>query len=94
MSQKQPIPSIELFEEAQNQVSHTTPDKIISIIANQISVANEARQRITEEGIVVRDIKGSVLAHPAIKIETDAQKIICDLITKHKKTKREFDLGL
>jgi len=33
----------------------------------------------------VRDLKGSVVAHPAIKIESDATKLIADLLRKHRK---------
>jgi len=85
MSQKQPTPSTEIFNEIADQCSLTTPKRILQSIITQIDRAEEAKRRIEEEGIVVRDIKGSVLPHPAIKIEADAQKIICDLLTKHKR---------
>jgi len=85
MSQTQPIPSSVLIVEIAEQCSLTTPKRILQSIVTQIERAEEAKRRIEDEGIVVRDLKGSVLPHPAIKIEADAQKIICDLLTKHKR---------
>jgi hypothetical protein len=49
-------------------------------MASQIGIAEEARARIEEEGIVVRDMKGSVIEHPAIKIEQVALKTISDTL--------------
>jgi len=46
--------------------------------------ADEAQRRIVTEGIVVRDLKGSVIPHPAIQIEKDACKIITELLVRHK----------
>lgn len=83
MSQKQATPLTNLIEEIKAQTAFGTPVKIISIIATQIERANEAKRRIEEEGLIVRDIKGSVLPHPAIKVEADAQKLICSLLEKH-----------
>ena len=67
------------------QVRSQTPKSIITVISTQLDRADEARKRINDEGIVVRDMKGSVIPHPAIKIEIDAGKIIADLLAKHKK---------
>ena len=53
-------------------------------IARQMDRADEAQKRILEEGLVVRDMKGSVIAHPAIQIEKDACKIITDLLHRHR----------
>ena len=75
--------STETKEFARKQVDRWTRDAIIDIIATQMDRANEAKRRIEEEGLVVRDMKGSVIPHPAIKIEIDAGKIIADLIKKH-----------
>jgi phage terminase small subunit len=52
-------------------------------IAVQILTAREARERIDREGSVVRDTKGSVVPHPAIKIEADAIKMYTSLVSKH-----------
>ena len=68
------------------QVRSDTPQSIIEAIAAQLDRMDEAKKRILEEGIVVRDLKGSVVAHPALKIEIDAIKIVTDLLMKHKKT--------
>lgn len=53
---------------------------VINVIVAQIERQNEAARRIKEEGIVVRDMKGSVIEHPAIKIELAAAKMISDLM--------------
>ncbi len=68
---------------AQNQVYKSTPNSIIEILAIQMDRVDESQERINREGIVVRDLKGSVIPHPAIKIEIEAGKIICDLLKKH-----------
>ena len=68
-----------------DRVIKTTPESIVSVIAAQLDRLDEAKRRIAEEGIVVRDLKGSVVAHPAIKIESDATKLIADLLRKHRK---------
>ena len=67
------------------QVGARTPSSIIAIISDQLDRVDDAKKRIESEGIVVRDMKGSVIPHPAIKIEIDAGKIITDLLAKHKR---------
>lgn len=62
----------------------STPELIYDLIDNQIKIAEESRKRINKEGIVVRDLKGSVIPHPAIKIEQESIKIISDMIIKYK----------
>lgn len=71
------------FDRAAEQVLPKTPDSVINAIAIQMDRIEEARRRIDEEGIVVRDLKGSVIQHPAIKIEADAIKLMSDLIAKN-----------
>ena len=71
------------LESARGQVAKLTPKSIIEGIAAQMDRVDEAKRRIEEEGIVVRDLKGSVIPHPAIKIEADATKLIAELITKN-----------
>ena len=83
MSAKPPTPSKNL-EDVQLQLRKKTPLKITELIARQLDRADEAAARIEEEGSVVRDPKGSVIPHPAIKIEIDATKIAAYLIAKHK----------
>ena len=68
-----------------DQVRPKTPASIVEAIATQLDRLDEAKRKIETEGIVVRDLKGSVVAHPALKIEQDATKIIADLLQKHKK---------
>jgi len=67
-----------------SQVSEHTPDIIIEAIVAQLDRKNEAKKRIEVEGIVVRDLKGAIVPHPAIKIEQDATKMLSDLLWKHK----------
>ena len=67
-----------------SQVRIKTPKSIVNAIATQLDRSDEAKKRIEEEGIVVRDLKGSVVAHPALKIEQDATKLIADLLNRYK----------
>jgi hypothetical protein len=71
------------FKKARASLYSSTSDIVVEVLAIQMDRAEEAHRRIEEEGIVVRDLKGSVIPHPAIKIEIDAGKIISDLIKKH-----------
>jgi len=71
------------MEHARKQVNTDTPEAIIEIIAAQMDRKEDAANRIETEGIVVRDMRGSVIPHPAIKIEIEAGKIIADLCKKH-----------
>ena len=66
------------------QVRARTPVGVIAVIAQQMQRAEQARVRVNEEGIVVRDLKGGVIPHPAIKIENDASKIVADLLSKNR----------
>jgi len=71
------------FKKARGSLYTSTSNIVVEVLATQMDRAEEAHRRIEEEGIVVRDLKGSVIPHPAIKIEIDAGKIISDLIKKH-----------
>lgn len=73
------------IEMVREQVRQKTPELIIEFIAGQVDIAALASKRVADEGIVVRDMKGSIMPHPAIKIDSDANKIICDLLIKHRK---------
>jgi len=89
MSQQQPTQSeIDLFEgfldKASGQLHEDTPDSIVECLAIQIQRVGEAKKRINTEGIVVRDLKGSVIQHPAIQIEINAIKQITEIIKKFK----------
>lgn len=72
------------LEKVRKQVSSKTPEGIIEQIARQMDRADEAQKRIIKEGIVVRDMKGSVIPHPALTIEKEACKIITELLYRHK----------
>jgi phage terminase small subunit len=59
-----------------------TPAAVHESVAAQIMRMRDAKARVGKEGAVVRDMKGSVIPHPAIKIESDA----CDMLNKIIKT--------
>jgi hypothetical protein len=73
------------IEKARKQVNGSTPESIIQAIATQMDRLDEARRRIDEEGIVVRDLTGSVIEHPAIKVELNATKMLSDLMGRNRK---------
>ena len=84
MSQDSPTKSkINNQDRARALVTLKTPVGIIHQISKQLDRSDESNRRIVEEGIVVRDMKGSVIPHPAIKIENDACRIITDLLKKY-----------
>ena len=70
---------------AVEQLPNTTSLIVAETLATQMLRMEEASKRIAEEGIVVRDLKGSVIPHPAIKIEHDAAKVVADIFKKFKK---------
>ena len=69
---------------AKAMVAKDTPKIMIELLASQIGIADEARARIIEEGIVVRDMKGSVIKHPAIEVELKAMRAIQDIINSNR----------
>lgn len=71
-------------QEVAAQVKPGTPGAIVDLIAKQLERAKEAASRIETEGSVVRDMKGSVIAHPAIRIELDATRLAAELLARHK----------
>jgi len=83
MSQEQATVSV--IDEVRKNIRSNTPELIVEAIVSQLSMAREARKRIDEEGIVVRDMKGSVIAHPAIKIELTAMKTYTEIVAKYRK---------
>ena len=83
MSQQPPTPSAS-FELIRAQMHPNTPDIIVGLVARQLDRANDAADRITKEGSVVRDLKGAVIPHPAIAIEAAATKNIAEMILKYK----------
>lgn len=66
------------------QVCDSTPSGIVEIIDVHMRRSAEAKHRIDIEGCVVRDLKGSVIPHPAISVEKEANKIVADLLMKNK----------
>ena len=80
----EPLTQSKNFETVQEQVRPNTPRSVVELIARQLDRADESNLRIQEEGAVVRDMKGSVIPHPAIEIERAATKLAADLLTKHR----------
>ena len=72
------------LSEAGEELSAEAGATVVKSLAIQISRLYEAKHRIDIEGIVVRDLKGSVIPHPGIKIEQDATKLISEIIKKFK----------
>ena len=69
-----------IFTELAKQCKDGTPPKILQILAEHATIANEAKARIETEGTVVRTLKGDVIAHPAIRVHADATKTIAGLL--------------
>ncbi|MCP3904771.1 MAG: hypothetical protein GY715_14180 [Planctomycetes bacterium] len=67
---------------AKLNLSSDTPPAVVDLITEQLELADKSRKRIADEGIVVRDMRGSVIPHPAIAIEAAATKLISDLLFK------------
>jgi len=87
MSAKQLTLSDELVDEVKKLVWNTTSSAIRETIAIQLWTIRESQRRVEEEGVVVRDMRGSVIAHPCIKIVVDATKVFETLMKKHGKGK-------
>ena len=78
------MPKSETIEAVIRQCKPNTPPGIIDIIATQMDRATDSAERIADDGLVVRDMRGHVVPHPAIKIEIDAAKVITSMLEKHK----------
>lgn len=76
----------QIADDIKSQLRQATPSEVVNVIATQIERAEIARVRIDVEGIVVRDMKGSVIQHPALEIEAKAGKMIVELMTKYRKS--------
>jgi len=69
-----------------DQLDAQTPAAIVKLIETQLVRAADAAARIVSEGLVVRDMRGSVVAHPAVAIEAAATRLAAELIKKHQRT--------
>jgi hypothetical protein len=80
---KQPIPTNSAaMEYAASQCRPGTPALIVEAVAGQVQRMRECKARIDIEGVVVRDMKGSVIPHPAIKIEKEACEMVHTLMQR------------
>ena len=75
----------DFLEEAIAQTKPNTPKMILDNIAKARLLSHDCGERIEREGAVVRDLKGSIVPHPAIKIRNEQDKIVADLIAKYRK---------
>jgi hypothetical protein len=76
---------LKITKEVAAQVEEDTPKAVIALAATQLLRARDAGQKVDDEGSVVRDLKGCVIAHPAIAIEMAASKLAADIIGKNKR---------
>ena len=83
MSQSPPIHSRN-FEYVREQCEPDTPECVVNAIATQLDRGENARTRIETEGEVVRDMRGSVIPHPAVAVERDAVKLYTSLMERHR----------
>lgn len=63
-----------MLDEVAAECLSRTPARIVQAIAEHRSIAVEALAKIQVEGTVVRTLKGDIIAHPAIRIHSDAVK--------------------
>jgi hypothetical protein len=52
-------------------------------VLQQIELCIECQNKIDNEGVVVRNTDGTVIAHPAINVQANSVKLLSDLIKKH-----------
>ena len=83
MSQVPPIHSRN-YEFIREQCEVDTPETMVNAIALQLDRAENARARVEKEGEVVRDMRGSVIPHPAVSIEREAVKMYAAMLDKHR----------
>lgn len=83
MSQCTPTPSTET--EVRAQLAGDTPDIVVEAVGHHLETFREAKRRIADEGIVVRDMRGAVVAHPAIEVAKAAAAEIERIAAKWKK---------
>jgi len=71
------------LDKAMDETKRTTPFGIVQILADKYKRLDDAKRRIDEEGLIVRDQKGSVIEHPALKIITTHEKEILDILKQY-----------
>jgi len=74
------LPNVDLHA-IELECAARTPQRILQQIAEHRSIAIEALQKISDEGTVVRTLKGDVIAHPALKVHADALKSEAGLLS-------------
>jgi phage terminase small subunit len=82
MSPPSHIPSHGTIDEARAQLSNRAPGIVVEALAHQIETLREATRRVAEEGVVVRDMRGAVVPHPAIEVARLATREIAALVGK------------
>jgi len=61
----------------------STPVGIVEILAGKLKRLDDAKNRIEKEGLVVRDQRGSVIEHPALKIISAHEKEIVEILKQY-----------
>ena len=78
-----PSTHIRLPSRSEIEDVYSVYSEVADAIMENIEIANECGTRIRDEGIVVRDLNGTVCEHPAIKTQQNAIKLYTDLLKKH-----------
>lgn len=71
-----------IWEEIEEGVMPKIGPAGIEALCGQIHLQREAGKRISEEGLVVQDVKGNPVSHPAIAIEKQAQSEVRSWLDK------------
>jgi len=73
------------LDKAIERCTDRTPIGVLEILAEKMKRLDTAQTKLDDEGLVVRDMKGSVIEHPALKIVKDVEKEILTLFTAYGK---------
>ena len=66
-----------------DDTSAKMPKNVEKILNANIKIFDDAVEKITKEGCVVRDSKGNVLIHPSLEIQLKTSKIILEISFKY-----------
>jgi hypothetical protein len=80
-------------KKAKDLLNEGCPDAIIEIFDENLSHFRESKKRISEEGQVVRDLRGCVVEHPSLSVQKTVSEILLKIIDKHGRRTSDFDLS-
>lgn len=72
-----------IWDELKEQLQPRIGGPGLEALCGQVYRLREAERRISEEGMVVQDVKGNPIPHPALSIEKQAQAEIRNWINKY-----------